>query len=156
MLFFTYIVALSMFETGIFSYRYSHEIHDIVCTSWTTDLFDFPKMACFHWTAGGGETGGGGPREPSAAPENVQNHEGARPSGLLEWLPDQKVNSFFYNLVYMYLYLDRIHFTEWFSLQCKRLWSSFVLFYWLSWFCFMDLIWNQASGVGCPCSLGIP
>ena len=97
-------------------------------------------MACFHWTAGGGETGGGGPREPSAAPENVQNHEGARPSGLLEWLPDQKVNSFFYNLVYMYLYLDRIHFTEWFSLQCKRLWSSFVLFYWLSWFCFMDLI----------------
>ena len=69
-------------------------------------------MACFHWTAGGGETGGGGPREPSAAPENVQNHERARPSGLLEWLPDQKVNSFFYNLVYMYLYLDRIHFTE--------------------------------------------
>lgn len=28
-----------------------------------------------------------------------------------------------------------------FSLQCKlRLWSSFVLFYWLSWFCFMVVI----------------
>ena len=71
-----------------------------------------PKMARFHWTAGGGETGGGGPWEPSAAPENVQNHEGARPSGFLEWLPVQKVNGFFYNLVY--LYLDRIHLTEWF------------------------------------------
>lgn len=43
-----------------------------------------------------------------------------------------------------------------FSLQCKlRLWSSFVLFYWLSWFCFMVVIWNQAPGAWCPCSLGI-
>lgn len=93
-------------------------------------------LISFHWTAGGGETGGGGPWEPSAAPENVQNHEGARPSGFLEWLPVQKVNGFFYNLVY--LYLDRIHLTEWFfpTMQtealvifCSLLLVIMVLFY---------------------------